>query len=143
MSANEQKGYYINGKKQVIELLQSLEPQETNKLLANIGMKNASMAKELSEQSLSFKDLLRANEETLGKIGRITPPAIIGLALYLTPRSFQRRMLMSMDRQRAEQAFNVMSRDLSAKRQECLKAQNRVLQSAIELSRKGIIRLSA
>lgn len=142
MSETDQKGYYINGKKQVIELLQCMEGEERRKLLRNIGIKNASMAKELSEQSYSFKDLLAADEESLSKVMSVTAPAIIGLALYLTPRSFQRRVLGSMERTRAEQAFNVMGRDLSDKKQECLKAQNKVLQNAIELGRRGIIKLS-
>lgn len=142
MSETDQKGYYINGKKQVIELLQCMEGEERRKLLRNIGVKNASMAKELSEQSYSFKDLLAADEESLSKVMSVTAPAIIGLALYLTPRSFQRRVLGSMERTRAEQAFNVMGRDLSDKKQECLKAQNKVLQNAIELDRRGIIKLS-
>lgn len=143
MSSTDQKGYYINGKKQVIELLQHLEGDERQKLLRNIGMRNAAMAKELSEQSFSFKDLLSADQETLSKIASVTTPAIIGLALYLTPKSFQRKMLSSMERTRAEQAFNVMSRDLSDKRQECIKAQNKVLSNSIELGRRGIIKLSA
>ena len=143
MNNADQKGYYINGKKQVIELLQHLEGDERAKLLQNIRMRNASMAKELSEQSYSFKDLLIADSETLSKIMRVTTPALIGLALYLTPRAFQRKVLGCMERSRAEQAFNVMSRDLSDKRQECLKAQNKVLQNAVELSRRGIIKLSA
>ena len=137
-----QKGYYINGKKQAIELLQHLDGAERQKLLRNIGLKNASMAKELSEQSFSFKDLLNADSESLAKIMQVTTPAIIGLALYLSPKTFQKRVLTSMDRNRAEQAFNVMSRDLSSKKNECLKAQNRVLQNAIELSRRGIVKLS-
>lgn len=143
MSNPEQKGYYINGKKQAIELLQHLEGEERQKLLRNIGMRNASMAKELGEKSFSFKDLIAADNDSLGKILNLTPPAIVGLALYMTPRSFQRKALTSMDRTKAEQAFNVMSRDLTDKRQECLKAQNKVLQSAIDLSRKGIVKLSA
>ncbi|MBC77452.1 MAG: hypothetical protein CME64_15720 [Halobacteriovoraceae bacterium] len=138
-----QKGYYINGKKQAIELLQHLDGAERQKLLRNIGLKNASMAKELSEQSFSFKDLLNADSESLAKIMQVTTPAIIGLALYLSPKTFQKRVLTSMDRNRAEQAFNVMSRDLSSKKNECLKAQNRVLQNAIELSRRGIVKLSS
>ena len=47
---SSQKGYYINGKKQAIELLQHLDGNERQKLLKNISLRNASMAKELSEQ---------------------------------------------------------------------------------------------
>lgn len=143
MSTTERKGYYINGKEQVIELLQHLDGEERQKLLRNISLRNASMAKELSEQSLSFKDILAANTESLSKIMQVTTPAIIGLALYLTPRAFQRKALGAMDRTRAEQAFNVMSRDLSDKRAECMKAQNKLVQNALELSRRGIIKLTA
>ena len=139
---SSQKGYYINGKKQAIELLQHLDGNERQKLLKNLSLRNASMAKELSEQSFSFKDLLTADSESIAKIMQVTTPAIIGLALYLSPKSFQKKVLTAMDRNRAEQAFNVMSRDLSSKKNECLKAQNRILQNAIELSRRGIIKLS-
>lgn len=139
---DSKNGYYIDGKKQAIELLQHLEGEERNKLLKNIALRNSSMARELSEKSYSFKDLLAADEETLEKITQVTTPAIIGLALYLTPKSFQRRVLTIMTRDRAEQAFKIMSADLSSKRQECLKAQNKILSNAIELSRKSLIRLA-
>lgn len=137
----ERQGYYLNGKKQVIEMLQFMEEKEKKKLLNQIGLRNPAMAKELSEQSLSFKNLLKAQDSDLEKIFQLTAPAIAGLALYLTPQSFQRRALKAMNRAKAEQAYNVMSRDLSDKKQECLKAQNRLLQNAIELSRRGIISL--
>ena len=140
---DQKNGYYIDGKKQAIELLQHLEGDERNKILHNIAIKNASMARELSERSYSFQDLLNSSEETLERITQVTTPAIIGLALYLTPKSFQRRVLTIMPRDRAEQAFNIMTRDLSSKRQECLKAQNKILSNAIELSRKNIIKLQA
>ena len=140
---DQKNGYYIDGKKQAIELLQHLEGDERNKILQNIAMRNAPMARELSERSYSFKDLFNTNDETLEKITQVTTPAIIGLALFLTPKSFQRRVLTLMTRDRAEQAFNIMSRDLSSKREECLKAQNKILSNAIELSRKSIIRLQA
>lgn len=140
---DNKNGYYIDGKKQAIELLQQLEGDERNKLLHNMSIRNASMARELSEKSYSFKDLFGADDETLEKITQVTTPAIIGLALYLTPKSFQRKILTIMPRDRAEQAFNIMSKDLTSKRQECFKAQNKILTNAIELSRKSIIKLSA
>lgn len=139
---DNKNGYYIDGKKQAIELLQHLEGDERNKLLKNIALRNSSMARELSERSFSFKDLLTADAETLEKVTQVTTPAIIGLALYLTPKSFQRKVLTIMTRDRAEQAFKIMASDLSSKRQECLKAQNKILSNAIELSRKNLIRLS-
>lgn len=139
---DNKNGYYIDGKKQAIELLQHLDGEERNKLLKNIALRNSSMARELSERSYSFKDLLTADAETLEKVTQVTTPAIIGLALYLTSKSFQRKVLTIMTRDRAEQAFKIMSSDLSSKRQECLKAQNKILSNAIELSRKNLIRLS-
>lgn len=136
------KGYYIDGKKQAIELLQHLEGSERNKILKNIALKNASIAQELSEKSYSFKDIFNTDDETIEKITQVTSPAIIGLALYLTPKGFQRRVLSIMNRQNAEAAFNIMTRDLTDKREECLKAQKKLLSNAIELSRRKIIQLS-
>jgi len=140
---DNKNGYYIDGKKQAIELLQHLDGDERSKILNNIALRNSSMARELSEKSFSFKDLLSADQETLERVTQVTTPAIIGLALFMTPKSFQRRVLTIMPRDRAEQAFNIMGRDLSSKRQECMKAQNKMLSNAIELSRKNIIKLQA
>ena len=138
---NENQGVFINGKEQIIELLQFLPDSEKQKLLLNIKARNASMAKELSERSLSFNNILDLNEESLKKVFSMCSPAIIGLALYLTTRAYQRKVLSLIARESAEQAFHIMNRDLSTKRRECIKAQEKIVETAISLSRRNIIKL--
>lgn len=141
MNQNPGKGYFLNGKKQVVELLKYLEGEERQKLLRNMRLRNAAMTKELSEQCFSFKDLMGLSPEKLAPIMSMNSPAIIGLALYLTPRSFQRKALSSMPRDKAEEAFSTLMSDLSTKNQECLKAQNRIVESALSLMRRQLLTL--
>ena len=140
MKQNEQ-GIFINGKQQIIEMLQFMNEEEKNKLLKNIRIKNAAMAKELSEQSFSFKDLFRLPSTSLKKIFDKSNPAIIGLALYPLPQNLQRKALMCIERNLAESAFQVMNQDLSAKKIECKRAQDKIVQTAINLSRMNSISL--
>jgi flagellar motor switch protein FliG len=140
-SNNNNGGIYINGKKQVIELLQFLSESERKKLLDNIKNRNAMMARELSEQSLCFRDIFQLDDHITRKVLQNINPSIIGLALYLSPLNVQRKALSLMDRAEAEQAFEIMNKNLSHKKSECVKAQNKILQIAIQLSRRNMITL--
>lgn len=138
---NDTQGIFINGKEQIIELLQFLPDDEKRKLLGNIKARNASMAKELSEKSLSFSNILNLDEDSIRKVFSLCSPAITGLALSLVNRNFQRKVLSVIPRESAENAFHIMNRDLSDKRRECTKAQDKIIEIAISLSRKNLIRL--
>jgi flagellar motor switch protein FliG len=138
-TTQQNQGYYINGKQQAVELLQALDLSERKKLLKNMSARNAVMTRELSEQCFSFKDIAGLKNEELGKLLNITNPIITGLAISLTDKNFQKRALSSMDRSKAEQAFEIMTKDLSSKKNECLKAQQKIIETAILLSRKKII----
>lgn len=131
-----EKGIFINGKKQIIEMLQFMDEAERKKLLQNIGARNAVMAKELSEQSFSFNDLVHTSTASLNKIFQSFNPAIIGLALYNTSSELQRKVLSSISRETAEAAFEVMSQNLSGKQAECKRAQEKVINNVIQLSRR-------
>ncbi len=141
MSDTPEQGIYINGKQQIIEMLQYMNESDRKKLLHNIRLRNATMARELSEQSLSFKDLVKLPESFLNLILSKCNPAIIGLALYNVPVEFQRKALSAISRELAEQAFNVMSQDLSFKKQECKRAQEKIVQIAIGLSKRNQIQI--
>ena len=86
-----EKGIFINGKQQIIEMLQFMENDDKQKLLENIKQRNAPMAKELSEKSLSFKDLFRLSSGHIRTIFEKSNPAIIGLALYPLTVSLQKK----------------------------------------------------
>lgn len=133
---NTDKGIFINGKKQIIEMLQYMNEGERKKLLQNISARNAVMAKELSEQSFSFNDLVHTSPESLKKIFQSFNPAIIGLALYDTSSELQRKVLSSIPRETAEAAFEIMSQNLNSKRAECKRAQEKIINNVIQLSRR-------
>ena len=137
----EQQGIYVNGRQQIIEMLQFMNDSDRKKLLKNIGSRNAVMARELSEQSLSFNDLIRLSQESLRRIFIQCNPAITGLALYTCSSELQKKVLSSLDRNIAESAFNIMSKNLSTKKLECKRAQEKVMQIAIQLNRKQNISL--
>lgn len=138
---SKQNGIFINGKKQIVELLQFMSDSERKKLLHNIKMRNAVMARELSEKSLSFRDLFQLDDHIVRRILQNNNPTIIGLALFVSPINVQRKALQLMERDDAEQAFGIMSKNLSHKRVECQKAQEKILQMAIQLSRRSLINL--
>jgi ribonucleotide reductase alpha subunit len=52
MNKNEQKGIFINGKQQIVELLQYMQGAEKETLIRQIKLRNPAMAKELIENSL-------------------------------------------------------------------------------------------
>lgn len=131
-----EQGIFINGRQQIIEMLQFMNESERKKLLKNIGMRNSVMARELSEQSLSFNDLVQMPEDGLRQIFNQCNPAIIGLALYNCSNSLQRKVLSILDRNVAEKAFEIMNKNLSSKKVECKRAQDKVLQIAIQVSRR-------
>ena len=137
----EQQGIYINGRQQIIEMLQFMNESDRKKLLRNIEARNSVMARELSEQSLSFNDLVQIPQESLRRIFIQCNPAVIGLALYNCSSDLQRKVLSSLDRNIAENAFEIMSKNLSTKKLECKRAQDKVLQIAIQLNRKQNISL--
>ncbi len=139
MTQETNQGVYLNGRKQVIDLLQSMSADQRSTLLRHMQMKNPSLTKQLSEESLSFKDIDRLDDDQLRRIFQNVNPSITGLALYMTPTSFQKRCLKIMNRQDAEKAFNILSQNLTGKREQCKRAQSKVLQVAISLSRSGTI----
>lgn len=134
--SDSEKGIFINGKNQIIEMLQFMDETERQKLLNNIKRKNSVMARELMEKSFSFNDLYQLSHANLARIFSQCNPAIIGLALNISSTKFQRKALQSIDRTTAEQAFQVMNGNLINKTQECKRAQDKIVQVAIQLSRR-------
>ncbi len=141
MSNNSEQGIFINGRQQIIEMLQFMNDKDKQKLLNNIKQRNAVMARELSEQSFSFKNLFQLSSENIGKIFSKANPAVIGLALYPLEMSHQKKALGSLDRNIAEEAYGIMSQNLSNKKQECKRAQEKIVQIAIQLSRQQYINI--
>jgi flagellar motor switch protein FliG len=136
---NAENGIFINGKKQVIELLKTMEAADKARLLKNLRVRNPSLAKELTESCISFESIWDLNDESLKTIVSQVQPAILGLALSLVHVKNQRKVLSLISREMALKAFDIMQKDLTANRSECLRAQQKILELAMNLHRNRII----
>jgi flagellar motor switch protein FliG len=136
---NSEKNIFINGKRQVIELLQRMDGPDKARLLKNLRLKNPTLAKELTESCVSFESIWELSDDGLRTLLSQTQPAILGLALSLLSQKIQRRALSLLPREKAVKAFEIMQKDLSSNRIECQKAQNKMLELALNLHRNRII----
>ena len=139
---NQENGIFINGKKQVIELLQRMESSDKSRLLKNLKLRNPSLARELTEQCLSFDSLWELNDQDLKIVLNNIQPAIIGLALNATQTRNQKRSLSLMARDKAIIAFEILQKDLSANQQQCLRAQQKILEIALNLHQNRLIQFN-
>lgn len=136
---NNENGIFINGKKQVIELLQMMDAGDKTKLLKNLRLRNPVLAKELTESCISFESIWDLNDESLKTIVSQVQPAILGLALNLVHVKNQRRALSLISREMALRAFDIMQKDLTSNRHECQRAQQKIVELALNLHRNRII----
>ena len=136
---NNENGVFINGKKQVIELLQQMDSSDKMRLLKNLKLRNPSLAKELAESCISFNSIFELSDESLKTVVTQVRPTILGLALNLVNAKSQRRILSLLSREMAVHAFEVMQKDLSTNRAECMKAQQKILEIALTLHKNRII----
>jgi flagellar motor switch protein FliG len=137
--ANKENGIFINGKKQVIELLQKMDAGDKARLLKNLRARNPVLAKELTESCISFDSVWDLNDECLKTVVSQIQPTILGLALSLVHVKNQRRALSLISREQALKAFDIMQKDLTSNRNECSRAQLKVLELALNLHRNRII----
>jgi flagellar motor switch protein FliG len=136
-----QKGVYLNGRKQVIDLLRALDPEMKNTLLKNMSMRNSQLTRDLENNSLSFSSLTDLNRKDLSRLFEMIDPTLIGLALYYTSRTFQKQVLGSISKTRATKAFGILQQDLHNKTDQINRAQEKVLQVAIELRKRRLINI--
>lgn len=118
---NEQKnGIYINGKEQALEILKLLTPNERNRIISNINLKNPSLAIELKQNSINFKDMEEYSIESFKDIFQRVKPEVLGLALKNTTTIFQKNVLKSAPREYAEIAFKILMLNVPASKQETI-----------------------
>lgn len=135
----ENGGIFINGKKQVIELLQKMDAGDKARLLKNLRTRNPVLAKELTESCISFESIWDLSDECLKTVVSQIQPTILGLGLSLVHVKNQRRVLALISREQAIKAFDIMQKDLTSNRNECFRAQAKILELAVNLHRNRII----
>ena len=138
-TTTKENGIFINGKGQVIELLKQMSAPDKAKLLKNLRLRNPTLAKELTESCICFESIWDLDEAGLKTIVSQVQPAILGLALSLVNVKNQRRALGLLPRDMAVRAFEIMQKDLTGNRNECIRAQHKILDLALSLHRNRII----
>lgn len=139
MQNTNSKGIFLNGKQQIINLFRHLSEKEKTNILKYIQVKNPTLARELTESTFQFEDLLELPLYDLEKVFSRVPATIIGLAIYNTTDENKKKVLKLIPREKAEEAFEVMNQTISNSKSYIAKAQNKCMEAAMNLARAKII----
>tara|TARA_R110000868_G_scaffold99206_3_gene273156 strand:- start:7320 stop:7727 length:408 start_codon:yes stop_codon:yes gene_type:complete len=128
---------FINGRAQIIEMLQIMPAAEKEKLLKNIRARNPQMAQELMVQSLTFDQVARLGDDDLIALIEAVRPVVWGVALKGQKSEFQRRVLSLAPRGYAEEAYGFLTATLQNEKRDVKRAQSKIIEILIGLSRKN------
>ena len=138
---NSEQAVFINGRAQVIEMLQYMEDEDRNTLLKNIRIRNPILANELLEKSLVFENIGKLSDHEIRLIINYVQPTIMGVALKNVNQDLQRRVLGLAQRAFAEKAYEIMIKSIGNEMTHIRKAQNKILETMIALNKKKQINL--
>ncbi len=136
MSTTSENGIFINGKAQIIEMLQLMTAKEKERIIKHIRLKNPNLANELEEKSFSFKDLFNLRNETLKPILEAVNPAILGISLRNLSSEIQRKVLSIISRSSAEDSFTWMTKKLNDESRDIQRAQEKVMGNALVILKR-------
>jgi len=139
MENQQKEGIYVNGKAQIVEMLQYMRPDEREKLLGNIRLKNAVMAQELIRESMTFDVVENLGDQDWQTIFSYVDARILGIALKLSNKNFQRRLLRLASREYAQAAYDTMVTPIEQGADKSKRAQKRVMETVGSLSQKRLI----
>ncbi|MCK5071835.1 MAG: hypothetical protein KAQ98_00310 [Bacteriovoracaceae bacterium] len=138
---NSEQSIFLNGRAQIVEMLQFMEPDHKEVLLKNLRMRNPALANELVEQSLTFDYIERLSDHELRIIINYVQATIMGMAMKNVKPSLQRKILSIAPRDYAEEAYSIMTRPLQNEEVHIRKAKVRVLDTLVSLYKKKQISL--
>ena len=138
MENNNANGVFINGKAQIIEMLQHMPRDERAKLLKNLKARNPQLADELTEQCFTFSDLDNLSDYELETIFRTVTAPVLGMALKNVEKNFQRRLLSLADRNYAEETFRVLNNKYANEKRDTKRAQNKIIEILVSAKKKNI-----
>lgn len=133
---NTANGIFINGKAQIIEMLQHMPREERARLLKNLKTRNPQLAEELTEQCFTFSDLDNLSDPELAMIFQYVTAPVLGMALKNIERQFQRRLLSLASREYAEEAFRVLKTTYSTEKRDIKRAQNKIIEVLVSLKKR-------
>lgn len=129
------KGIFINGKNKAFEIIQMLNSDERAKILNKIQLKNPKLAEELMNNSYSFKDIARLEDDEIRSIFPKVAPQVFGMALRNLDTQFQRRVLALAPRTYAESAYETLMGQLTDDAVHIKRAQKMVSEIVVDLIR--------
>ncbi|OFZ25076.1 MAG: hypothetical protein A2381_14160 [Bdellovibrionales bacterium RIFOXYB1_FULL_37_110] len=138
---NSQQAVFINGRAQIIEMLQYMEDEDRNTLLKNIRIRNPILANELLEKSLVFENIGKLSDHEIRLVLNYVQPTIMGVALKSVNQDLQRRVLGLAQRGFAEKAYEIMIKSIGNEMTHIKKAQNKILETMVALNKKKQINL--
>jgi flagellar motor switch protein FliG len=138
---NNTNSIFINGKAQIIEMLQHMPREERARLLKNLKVRNPQLAEELTEQCFTFSDLDNLTDNDLQMIFQYVTAPVLGMALKNVERAFQRRLLSLAGRDYAEEAFRVLKTTYSTEKRDIKRAQNKIVEILVSLKKRKQINL--
>ena len=138
---NSEQAVFINGRAQVIEMLQYMEDEDRNTLLKNIRIRNPILANELLEKSLVFENIGKLSDHEIRLVINYVQPSIMGVALKSVNQDLQRRVLGLAQRAFAEKAYEIMIKSIGNEMTHIRKAQNKILETMVALNKKKQINL--
>ena len=127
------KDIFINGRSKAFEIIQMLNENERTGILNKIKLKNPKLAEELMQNSYSFKDIAKLQDQEIQSIFPKIPPQVFGVALRNLHVDFQRRVLTLAPRKYAESAFETLTGNLGDEATHIKRARNRVSEIVIEI----------
>lgn len=138
MEANNSNGVFINGKAQIIEMLQHMPRHERATLIKNLKARNPQLAEELSEQCFTFSDLDNLSDNELHTIFQSVTAPVLGMALKNVEKNFQRRLLSLADRAYAEETFRVLNNKYANEKRDTKRAQNKIIEILVSLKKRNL-----
>lgn len=141
MEQNNSNSIFINGKAQIIEMLQHMPRDERARLLKNLKVRNPQLAEELTEQCFTFSDLDNLSDNDLQMIFQYVTAPILGMALKNIERVFQRRLLSLAGRDYAEEAYRVLTTNYATEKRDVKRAQNKIIEILVSLKKRKQIKI--
>ena len=126
-------GVFINGRAQVVEMLQQMTAQEKEKIFKHLRIKNPTLASELIEESFTFQDINNLADEDLKIIFQYVSPQILGVALKNVARTLQRRILSLAERGYAQEAYQVLISNTASEKKFVARAQKKIITTMLSL----------
>lgn len=139
-ASQNEKGVFINGRGQVVDLLRTLQETEREKILKILKIKNPAMARDLTIQCLTFNYFIHLDQEKMNIACQYISGNVLGYALSDQNIQVQKMILNIIERKKAVEAFQIIS-EYRGTQTETQKSQRKIIQIVAELIDKKVIQI--